>query len=127
MNELLYLFNLICKRRGVSLSKVESVACNWRIAFGLGSFDLLPAIANVFYFLKGLKITNPAGFGGTGVAQFTYTNSGGASAGTLYVAPNSVLVDMGDLETASLTYNVGTHSAGVYGVNCAAVFKVTFV
>lgn len=128
MTELEYIFRLMCARRDVALSKVESVAFNVRINFGLAATYLLPVVANTFYYIKRLNflyITVAPG----GTPEFTFTtNSGQASAGAINIRPFSFNASMpyADIECDSFRWDNLNHTSGDFAI-MGTVFKITGV
>lgn len=123
MTDLEFTIRAICKRRGVTLSKIESVAFNCIVSFGLANNTyLVSVVANTFYFFDSLQIYNNA----TGAALFLMApNSGQGSVGASTVVAGATQ-QYRHIELDSLQYNVGTHSAGsiyLYGT----LFKITTV
>ena len=122
MNDLEYTIRKICERRGVTLSKVESLAFNMRVAFGLANGTyLLPVDASAFYFIATLSIRTDA----TGKPVLVVLPSAGPSAGNLNIECNTP-TDMQGIEANSLQYIVTTHSAGAFYLY-GTVFKITYV
>lgn len=122
-----YLFRKICERRLVTLSKVESVAFNTRVDFGLpNNTVLLAAVANTFYFLSDLSVFTNSTY--AGVCNFEMTpNSGQGSAGNLNipVAGANASEVYRAFEFNSFTYLVTTHSAGIVYLS-GSLFKITY-
>lgn len=107
------------------LSKIESVAFNVCINFGLaGGTPLLPAVANTFYYIESLTFHHN---NFTGVPQLVITtNSGQATGGTIafFYKPSNNPENVFKWEVDSMTYNVNTHSAGTLYI-FGTVFKIT--
>lgn len=123
MNDLLYTFQLICQRRGVDLAKVESVAFNVKINFGLATgTELLPAVANVFYYCRSLFVANRSI---TGVPVLIFNNTGQGSAGNSEIVWPTYGIVLSAFECDSLAYDVNTHSAG-YGFVYGTVYQITY-
>lgn len=122
----------ICQRRGKILQTIESVAAGWIITFGLATLTpLLPSVANTFYFIDELSLM-PSG-AVTGVPFLRITNHGGASAGNcdVEVVPyrgggQNIYSQFKKVETDSMLYVVGSHSAGSLILH-GTVFKITYV
>lgn len=127
MNEIEYTIRKICQRRGVQLVKVESVAFNIVVAFGLANNSyLLPVVANVFYYLDMLTIFTSNGF--AGVPKFVLEpNSGQGSAGDSYITINGASMSWAyrGLECDSMRYQVNTHSVGNANL-MATCYKITY-
>lgn len=122
MNELLYKFSLICKRRAAVMTKVESVAFNVVVTFGLATNTyFLPVVANTFYFLEHFEIM-PFNATGSGFIALT-SNSGQGSAGADTYFTVSARGLRG-VECDSLRYQVGTHSAGTFYLY-GEIYKIT--
>ena len=124
MNEIQYAIAMICQRRQVVLTKVESVAFNVSVTFGLadGSY-LLPVVANVFYYLRLLNLHNLS-VAGAPLLTVGVQPSGVGSGGTFRM-PFSGPWPHRHVELDYMQYNVNTHSAGTYFLY-SEVFKVTY-
>ena len=122
-----YLFNLICQRRLVTLSKVESVAFNVSVAFGLatGTF-LVPVVVNTFYYFSSLSLSP---FSLTGIPNFVLsTNSGQGSVGAItLICPtaNGSNIAFRNIELDSFQYLVNNHSSGNVFL-LGELFKITY-
>lgn len=124
MNELQYIFNAICQRRGVTLQKVESLFFSTQISFGLatGTF-LLPVVPNTFYVVD-LNTTGRPSL--TGAPSVQVTNSGQGSGGAMGLVPIQGVTHLyPSLETDSLQYVVNTFSAGSFYIG-GRCFKITY-
>lgn len=119
-----YVFRKICERRGVVMSKVESVAFNAWITFGFadGTY-LLPLGAKFFYYLDKLNVDR---YDAVGVPIFRLSPNVGI--GGLVTMPllSAVLGRSFEaVETNGLLYEVNSHSAGTFVVS-GSVFKITY-
>lgn len=116
----------MCQRRGVSLSKIESVAFNVRCNFGLADGTaLLPAGANTFYLCRSLSFYQN---GLTGVPRLeALPNAGVGSSGTptMFISNTATgMQALWNVECDNLLYYVNSHSAGsiyIFG----EVYKIT--
>lgn len=129
MNELQYLFNAICQRRGVAMNKVENVAFSMRLEFGLANLTyLIPAVANTFYVARGFVqeciVTNA-----TASPIIRLTNLGGGSAGNVDIYLRSAVEGVHVFTTAfefeSMQYIVNGNTAGA-NILLGTVFKITY-
>lgn len=131
MTDLEFTFTKICRRRNVTMTKVESVAFAMRLGFGLADLTaLLPAVANTFYYVQNLNSSLSVALAG-GAPLLRATNLLGGLAGNLDIQCHNVADAIGNtglkqtnLECESLTYIVNGNTAGVFCVS-AIVFKIT--
>jgi hypothetical protein len=122
-----YLFNLICQRRGVTLSKVESIFVNVFVTFGLADGTALFAAAvNTFYYFDSMNIVTAQNTSITGAPLIRFTNSGQGSAGNNDLKMfNQLVYPLRGVETDSVTYILNTHTAGAFQISGAG-FKITY-
>jgi hypothetical protein len=127
----LFLFNTICARRGKKLWKVESVAFNVRLDFGLADqTELLPVAANVFYYCDGLTFNTSNGMAGIPNLELG-GNSGQGSVGTVIFEMLSKTTTfnfskIGAFECDYMKFGQGTYSAGTIRIT-GTVFKITYI
>jgi hypothetical protein len=128
MNRIEYTINRICRRRGFTATKIESVALATRLDFGLANgTGLLAAAGSTFYYLDTMNVLVIEVQTGAG-AQLGFTNLGGGSAGTLLLTvpmPLGSQIAFRGLETDSLTYFVNGNTAGKMFLSGTA-YKVTY-
>lgn len=133
MNELLYIFNEICNRRAVKFVNAESVAFNVKLMFGLPDLTpILPPIANVFYYARGLCFSVlVAQTGGVPLLRIA-SNSGQGSAGNIDLIMSEILGLVGHrlnmdtiIECDSMLYIVNGNTAGTI-IMTGEVFKITY-
>lgn len=127
MTDLEYIFRRICERRGVKFSKIESVAFNTRITFGLANGSaLLPVVANVFYYILDLNYYN---LNGAGVPGFTLSGvmnaNGSAGTGTTFYTSTWPPSGIRNVECDAVLYDLNGHSGGTYCLS-GTVLKITY-
>ena len=126
MSNLEFIIRRICDRRAAELVKLESVAFNARITFGLATNTyLLATVANVFYYIDSLMLWNN---NSTGFPELVFTaNSGQGSAGDIdpRTSAGTFPLVYASVETNDLRYRTGTHTAGSFYLT-GVVFKVTY-